>query len=331
MNAVASNPSPTGAGNALRATSDFYGGGPAIKLIRFGLSAVQILAPSLAVRAAYRLFGTPLPLKWRNRRFAPGSHWQRHAMAFEGVDLTTYAADGNPARSVLLIHGWGGHAAQMLPMADALIAQGMRPVLVEMPGHGHSRGTRSNLPQFARAIDYVTRRIQQAGGRVEAIIAHSLGANAAAFAVSRNLPADKLVLIAPPASPLQFTRLFANVFALSERTRAGMQQRIETTEAIVMPDLEPAAVGPAIRIPTLVVHDRGDRVNAFADGVAYSELIPGARLLATDGLGHRRVLADAQVIAAICQHLKGDRTAPEATAAEGWIAAQLATAIAGNS
>jgi len=63
-----------------------------------------------------------------------------------------------------------------------------------------------------------------------------------------------------------------------------------------MTDLEPAAVGPRIRMPTLVVHDRADRVNGFADGMAFAHAIAGARLLATDGLGHRKVLHDPGVI-----------------------------------
>ena len=75
-----------------------------------------------------------------------------------------------------------------------------------------------------------------------------------------------------------------------------MQQRIEASEAILMQQFEPPAVGPRIRVPTLVVHDRGDRVNAFADGQAYAHAIAGARLVATDGLGHRRMLKDAAVL-----------------------------------
>ncbi len=60
--------------------------------------------------------------------------------------------------------------------------------------------------------------------------------------------------------------------------------------------VEPAAVGPRIRVPTLVVHDRDDSINAFADGMAYAHAIGGAQFLATQGLGHRKLLKDAQVL-----------------------------------
>jgi len=86
------------------------------------------------------------------------------------------------------------------------------------------------------------------------------------------------------------------VFGLGEATRAALQARIEAREGMVMTDLEPAAVGPRIRMPTLVVHDRADRVNGFADGLAFAHAIGGARLLATEGLGHRKLLQDPGVI-----------------------------------
>jgi pimeloyl-ACP methyl ester carboxylesterase len=103
-------------------------------------------------------------------------------------------------------------------------------------------------------------------------------------------------LLAPPASPPEYTRLFAQVFGLKESTRAAMQRQIEAREGLLMPQFEPDAVGPRIRVPTLVVHDRGDSINRFADGQAYAHAVRDARLVATEGLGHRKVLKDAQVL-----------------------------------
>jgi pimeloyl-ACP methyl ester carboxylesterase len=204
---------------------------------------------------------------------------------------------------VLLVHGWGGHAGQMLALAEVLSAQGLRPVIIEMPAHGRSSGSVSNLPQFARVLEYVTARLQQQGHTLRAVVAHSLSANAGAYAASRGLAGGRLVLLAPPASPLEYTRLFAHVFGLRESTRAAMQRRIEAREGILMPQFEPAMVGPRISLPTLVVHDRQDSINRFADGVAYSQAIPGARLVATEGLGHRKILKDDEVLRQVAAFL----------------------------
>lgn len=280
------------------APSAMYRSTMGVRLLRWLLAAAQRVWPGLAVRAAARLFGTPLPARWLRRAGAWGADWKVEPWAFEQASLTVYSPAGAAprARVALLVHGWGGHAGQMLPLGQALAQQGLTPVLLEMPAHGRSTGSVSNLPQFVRALEYVAARLQQQGHRVQAVVAHSLGANAAAYAAARGLPAGRLVLIAPPASAREYTRFFARVFGLSEATRAALQARIEAREAIVMPELEPPAVGPRIRVPTLVVHDRADRVNPFADGRAFAHAIRGARLLATEGLGHRKILGDAGVI-----------------------------------
>lgn len=282
---------------SLQAASAYYDASPGIRLFRLALGASERLWPSLAVRAAARLFGTPMPPRWLQRHTPWGDGWRTDRWRFEDASVTVYTQPVAPHGPVaLLVHGWGGSARQMLPLADALAQQGLRPVLVDLPAHGLSDGSVSNLPQFARAIEYVVARLQQEGHAVRVLAAHSLGANAAAYAAARGLPVERLVLLAPPASPREFTRYFAHVFGLREETRLAMQKRIEAREGILMPQFEPQAVGPRVRVPTLVVHDRDDSINRFADGQAFAHAIRGAQLLATSGLGHRRILKDAGVL-----------------------------------
>lgn len=290
---------------SLEAASAFYQAGPGVRLFRLAFGTFQRVWPALAVRAAYRLFGTPLPPRWLQRRRPWDASWRIERWPFEDASLTVYSQSAAPhGPVVLLLHGWGGHAGQLLALAQALAGQGLRPVLVEMPAHGRSAGSVSNLPQFARAIEYVAARLVQQGHVLRAVVAHSLAANAAAFAASRGLPAERLVLLAPPASPRDYTRLFGHVFGLTEATRAAMQRRIEAREGVLMPQFEPAAVGSRIRIPALVVHDRDDRINRFTDGQAYAHAVRGAQLLATEGLGHRKILTDAAVMGKIALFLK---------------------------
>lgn len=286
-------------------TAGYYPASTGIRLFRLALTASQRVWPALAVRAAYRLFATPLPPKWLQRGTTWDASWRVEQWPFEDATLTVYARPVAPHGPVaLLVHGWGGHAAQLRALAETLAQQGLRPVLLEMPAHGRSAGATSNLPQFARAIDYVVGRLQQDGHVVRVLAAHSLGANAAAFTAARGLPVQRLVLLAPPASPREYTRYFARVFGLSEATRAAMQKRIEAREGILMPQFEPPAVGPRIRVPTLVVHDRQDRVNPFGDGQAFAHAVQGARLLATEGLGHRKLLKDPGVLAQVAAFVR---------------------------
>lgn len=286
--------------SAVDVTAGYYQASVGLRLFRFALGSSQKLSPALAVRAATRLFATPLPLRWLQRRQSWDASWHVAQWPFEEASLTVYSQPAAPHGPVaLLVHGWGGHARQMLPLAESLAQHGYRPVLLEMPAHGRSAGAVSNLPQFARAIDYAVARLQQEGYEIGLLAGHSLGANAAAFAASRGLAIGKLVLLAPPASPRAYTRYFAQVFGLSEATRAAMQRRIEAREGVLMQHFEPRHVAPRIRVPTLVVHDQGDAINAFTDGQAFAHAIQGAQLVATEGLGHRKILKDPVVLAKV--------------------------------
>jgi pimeloyl-ACP methyl ester carboxylesterase len=50
--------------------------------------------------------------------------------------------------------------------------------------------------------------------------------------------------------------------------------------------------------PLLVVHDRDDNETLWEDGVTLVETWPGARMITTEGLGHRRILRDPAVVEA---------------------------------
>ncbi len=289
---------------ALESAASYYNASPGTRWFRWGLGLSERLSPAFAAWAATRLFGTPLPPKWLQRRHAWAATWKVESWGFEDASLTVYSRPIAPhGPVVLLVHGWGGHAGQMRDLAAAVSARGLRPVLLEMPAHGRSRGGTSNLPQFARAIDYVVARLRQQGHEVRAVVAHSLAANALAHSAGRGLDVDRLVLLAPPASPYEYTRLFAHVFGLRESTRAALQHRVEAREGILMRQFEPAATGPRVHGATLVVHDREDRTNPFADGVAFSQAIAGARLLETAGLGHTRLLKAPLVLDAVVSHV----------------------------
>jgi len=51
-----------------------------------------------------------------------------------------------------------------------------------------------------------------------------------------------------------------------------------------------------VRAPALVLHDQDDREVPYAAGLALARAWKGARLVATQGLGHRKVLRAAEVV-----------------------------------
>jgi pimeloyl-ACP methyl ester carboxylesterase len=138
------------------------------------------------------------------------------------------------------------------------------------------------------------------------VVAHSLGALAAAHAVARGLTVERLVLIAPSPPPALFLRWFAAGLGLTEALAERMEQAILRREGVGVDQFGPDWLGARVTRPTLVLHDSDDRTAPLATGRALASALRGARLQVTQGLGHRRILEDPAVIASAMQHLRRD-------------------------
>jgi len=55
-------------------------------------------------------------------------------------------------------------------------------------------------------------------------------------------------------------------------------------------------VAPRLDAPALIVHDRGDREVPFLSAQSLQRAWKGAELMATEGLGHRKLLVDPAVV-----------------------------------
>lgn len=279
----------------------FYAGSRTVQALGTALRTIDALAPRWGTRAALRLFFTPLPLKFAMRRPLPAP-WTVQSWPFEGVSIAAYRRrDIEPGRpAVLLVHGWAGGGLQLRALGDALAAAGFDPVLLDFPAHGRSGGWRSALPQFTRAIYAATSRL----GPLHAVVAHSLGAVAALHTAARGLPVGRLVLLAPSAPPSTFLRWFALGFGLAPSLAQRMGQHIESVEGVPLEEFEPDWLGPRVAQPTLVLHDEDDRIAPFAVGQRVARSLAGARLHATRGLNHRRIMDDPAVALEVVRHLR---------------------------
>ena len=85
---------------AVQATSNFYGAHAGMRLVRLALGTAQRLWPRLAVRTAYRLFGTPLPLRKPGQQALPAAGWHAERWPFEDAEITLYTRSDLPAEGL---------------------------------------------------------------------------------------------------------------------------------------------------------------------------------------------------------------------------------------
>jgi pimeloyl-ACP methyl ester carboxylesterase len=260
--------------------------------LRAGLAALSAVSPALAARAGERLFLTPPRPDAPAREREALAAWRRFEVAGRHGRLAAWRTGVGPA--VVLVHGWGGRGGQLAPFAPALVEAGCSVVTFDAPGHGASPGRIASVVHFADALEDVARAVH---GR--AAVGHSVGGAALGYALSRGLPLAAGVAVGAPRSPARFLQGFGAALGLDPAALGRVRARVEARVGVAMDALDVARVAPRDdAVPLLVLHDRADVEVPFADGEAIADAWPGARLQATDGLGHRRILRDARTIAA---------------------------------
>lgn len=271
--------------------------------VRLAGGAASRLAPGAAARWAARRFLAPRRFPRPARETAWLAAGRRFEVEAEGRRLAAWEWGEGPA--VALVHGWEGRAGQLGALAVALAEAGFRAVAFDAPGHGESPGTSSSIPALAAGLAAVERT----AGPLAAVVAHSAGAAATTFALHRGLAAERAVFLAPPSDFGGYARAFGALLGLTPEVERRMRRLLEARVGVPWPELEPLATAPALEVPLRIVHDRDDPEIPWSGGRALAAAWPGAELVTTRGLGHRRILRDQAVVAGVVEHLAAGRSA----------------------
>jgi pimeloyl-ACP methyl ester carboxylesterase len=261
-------------------------------LHRADLAVRSVLAPEKAVDKAARLFTTPPRFAHRPREVELLATGVRHDVPFDGVRLAAWRFGPAQADAVVLCPGWGGRGAQLGAFVPQLREAGYQVILFDHAGHGASEGREATLVHFIGGLDAVIAAAQSRGARIAGLIGHSLGAAAAGAWLNETGAGARAVLVAPPTSLVRYSRFFARRLGLPEKLRHAMQERFERLTGRRWQDFELPQSVAGVRAAALVIHDADDRDVGFASGLALARAWPGARFLATRGLGHRAILRD---------------------------------------
>jgi pimeloyl-ACP methyl ester carboxylesterase len=187
----------------------------------------------------------------------------------------------------------------MVPIATAL-AQGGRSVTVfDMPAHGRSGGRTTTLPEMADAV----RMVARATGAPDGVVGHSLGAAAVVLALHDGLDAARAALLAPVAEPWLFVQRLADLLAFSEARYQGLVAHIERRARTALRIVDGATAARSLTAHAVILHDPADRQVPFSHGEALATAWSGATLHTTPGVGHRRLLYEAGVVARVVEHI----------------------------
>ncbi|MEZ5706573.1 MAG: alpha/beta hydrolase [Burkholderiaceae bacterium] len=201
--------------------------------------------------------------------------------------------EGPPA---LLVHGWQSQAADLMPLAEALLDAGFSVWAPDLPGHGHSGGAHLAIPLAAAAL----REASRAAGGFAVAVGHSYGAASLVHALTQGLPAQRVVLMAAPTHYGQFARFAASKSGLDEAQTGLLLGRLHEVSGEHPDRIDMRRQVEKLTQPALLMHSTDDPVVPATDLQAVAERWPGAQWHPLTGLGHFQLLADPGVLAEVC-------------------------------
>lgn len=255
------------------------------------------IAPALSAKVSRRVLMRP-------RRYA-AKPWETAAVAAAERIHFRFGLSGlrwgeRDAPVVLMLHGWEGRASQFAHFVQPLVEQGRQVIALDAPGHGESPGEESNAILFAYAAVEAAAEIPN----LEAVIGHSMGAGALAYAISLGLSPERVVLLGGPSSLRQVLERYADGVNLTTHARPHFFKAVERHTGVNPDDVDIRKIAESLgHLPALIVHDRRDSMVPFTDGEAVARHWKNAEFMPTDGLGHWRILSDAAVVARVTSFL----------------------------
>ena len=264
-------------------------------IILFG-NFLQFISPKLASLYAAKLFSTPFKHKIPKRELEMDQKSNQKLLLIPAInkEIVVYQY-GISHKKVLLVHGWSGRGTQLYKIADELLKNGYSTLSFDAPAHGKSPGKTTLLPEVVASILELDKQF----GSFEFAIGHSLGGMSILRSITEGLVVKKAVTIGSGDVIQDIIDDFLQKLKLSKKVGLLMKQHFEKKSGTTMESLSSYVSAQSVAIPVLILHDKNDTdVNVNCSKNIHKHLV-GSKLVLTENLGHRKILADKNVIETI--------------------------------
>ncbi|WBQ03053.1 alpha/beta hydrolase [Kribbella sp. CA-293567] len=273
------------------------------------LRLLNLLPAGIAGRIAFELWQRPFK-RGQVRESEREIHQAARVEVIDGV--VTYAW-GDGERPILLVHGWRSRASRFHGFVTRLLDLGYSPISYDAPGHGDSPGRVATIVGHQHIIQGLENR----HGPFEGVIAHSLGVPFALYAVREGVAAGRVVAISGFARFDYLVDAFCRALGLGPKVNQGLRRSIERGYFGGDDQIWTRFSATAGEVDLLVIHnDEDDVVDPGQAPLLLAAYGPRAHFLQTNGLGHRRILVDPEVITEAVAFLQDQAGRRESDVAE---------------
>lgn len=271
------------------------------RIIVLSSKFISFLSTKWITIYASKLFTTPIKHKIPKRELEMDSNSSQKLILIPTINKSVNVYQyGTTNKRVLLVHGWSGRGTQLYKIADELIKEGYSIISFDAPAHGKSPGNSTIMVDFIASIIEIDNQY----GPFEVAIGHSLGGMSVLNSIKEGLAVKRAVVIGSGDIVQDILDDFVGKLELKPKISKLLCLYFEKKYGGKMDDYSAYRAASNTAIPTLVIHDENDPEVPLKAGIHIYEHLKNGELMLTQGLGHRKILADQRVIEKIINFIK---------------------------
>ncbi|WP_347053724.1 alpha/beta hydrolase [Flavobacterium olei] len=270
-------------------------------IIKVSAKISELISTKLGTTFAAKIFTTPIKHKVPKRELEMDTKSIQEFITIPTINknIVIYKY-GESERKILLVHGWSGRGTQLFKIADELLKNGYSTVSFDAPAHGKSKGKTTIMSEFIASI----LEIEKQFGPFEIAIGHSLGGMSVLNAIKDGLKVQKAIVIGSGDIVQDILNEFTSKLGLKKEMSTLLKNHFENKYKVKMDDFSAYKAAREIDIPVLVIHDKDDPEVSVKAGIHIHENLKKGKLYLTEGLGHRKILGNQNVIKKILEFIK---------------------------
>jgi pimeloyl-ACP methyl ester carboxylesterase len=271
------------------------------KIILLTSKLISFISPKLITLFAAKLFTTPIKHKIPKRELEMDQKSIQKLILIPviGKEVVVYVY-GKSDKKILLVHGWSGRGTQLFKIADELLKAGYSTISFDAPAHGKSPGKTTIMVDFIATV----LEIEKQFGPFEAAIGHSLGGMSVLNAIKKGLKVNHAVVIGSGDIVEDIIDDFIAKLRLKSSVSTLLRLHFEKKYGEKMNSYSAFLAAQETAIPVLVIHDNNDPEVPVKAGIHIHKYLKNGELLLTDGLGHRKILGNPEVIEKTVQFIQ---------------------------
>jgi predicted alpha/beta-fold hydrolase len=265
-------------------------------LLRMYFKILSAIAPATAGAKAFRLFQRTRKLRMKEAELNFYKGAREFEVAHPVESIHAYEVGDPRGKLVLLVHGWESNAGSMGAIAQALANDGFRVVSLDLPAHGNSALTHTNLRECTEALRALIYQLRPV--KPFFVVSHSFGSAVTANALAGSrYEIENWVMLTSPNRLIDVFDEFKKQIALGA---TAYYELLQQTYLILREPVEAVSVenkAAQVHYKNLtIIHDVHDKVLPFGNAVRLSKVLRDAELYKLKNAGHYRMLYNKGVL-----------------------------------